>query len=945
MKASQLQMALGFLAVSLAVLLQQVAVFELFQNQYLANTFKAISSASLNSFPQFALAHGLALGFVMAWGPRLLPSLYAGTLISLLISTPALDTNKLLFCAFSALVLILHSGAVYALCRQFCADDKPLSNHRSFVFFAFACMVSALFSSTLLQSNQSLFLTQEVLSPAQSLSQTLSITAASLLLAPVFISLLEWRKPEDDQELLPWHPKQNQARRQHSEWLELSIWLIITLVLTSYFAGTSHYSVILAAPLLIWPAVRFQARACSAAVCLATLAILAAMSVAGDDHSHHSVDVWLEHHQDYLSWLLMALASLYLNTLLADKKRSEQKLEQIVAQRTLDLSLANQELKDEVFVREQAERSQRSSSKRYRTLIETAGIPIIVLEHNCSIRKWNRAAELDFGYKRDEVLGKNFVDIFIPPEQQDEMRYKLTRVINNGIKQDTIETEALSANGQSHTMLWTINQLPEPNEHSTERQYLLVGQNISDIRKTQDQLHYLAHFDSLTGCANRRLFEDRCAQAIQSAIRHKHHIALIGLDIDHFKRINDTLGHDIGDAFLVELSKRLRQCVRKEDTIARLGGDEFAVLLMNVNGQEGAEVVARNMLETITQPINLKGNELIITSSIGITLCPSDGSHYPDLLKNADMAMYRAKNAGRNNIQFYSPEMNEEMQRQLHIEQELRIALKEQQFELFYQPIIDLDTGAVVALEALLRWQHPHKGMLRPDYFLQVAEQTGLLHEIGEWSLRTACQECHHIQASGAGAVQIAINLSSRQYNHPNLVPMFEQVLAEMAVDPGMLILEISEGTLKFNDERSKQVLNQLSDLGLSLSIDSFGTGLSSLRQIKQNPIDIIKIDRSFVSGIPEDQNDMIIAETLLTVAQQMERKTFATGVETPEQAQFLKQNGCRYAQGYLYSAPLPASGIRQLLNASGTGEQRFSGKQIKLQLANREHSALSTLK
>jgi len=480
-------------------------------------------------------------------------------------------------------------------------------------------------------------------------------------------------------------------------------------------------------------------------------------------------------------------------------------------------------------------------------------------------------------------------------------------------------------------MLWNMNHLNDADDDLRQGQLLLIGQNISEIRKTQNQLHYLAHFDALTDTANRRLFEDRCEQAIQSAIRHKHSIALIGLDIDHFKRINDTLGHDAGDQFLINLATRLKQCIRKEDTVARLGGDEFAILLTNVSGQEGAEKVARNILETITQPINLKGNDLVITSSIGITLCPSDGNNYPELLKNSDMAMYRAKKAGRNNIQFYSPEMNDEMKRQLHIEQELRAALQESQFRLYYQPVIDIETGEVLALEALLRWIHPDKGILKPDYFLHIAEQTGQLHEIGQWALKNACLQGRAIQEWSKTPMQIALNLSNRQFNHPNLIQQIESITKEAKFNPRNLILEMSENTITSNIESAYTTLNKLKQLGISLTLDSFGTGLSSLRQLKQIPIDIIKIDRTFVNGIPNDESDMAITETLLAITDQMDLKSFATGVETKEQEAFLKINGCRYAQGYLYSQPVPLTQLPALFERIHSGHNLSEGEQIFL--------------
>lgn len=864
---------------------------------------------------------GTGLGLLIIGGLKQTYALFFFTLLSLLVILGDFTPNNLIFSSLYALIIAFQSAAIYTGFYQFRKGSHHLASSHDYLTFFAVCTCVCFLCSALFTLNESALYTHETLKFQVMLEHFLASITGIL----IFSSLLAAIK------------HQASAPLKQTEWLEQFAWLVMFMAISSYMLTHHKSHTLLLLPLVIWAATRFKPQFCSAGIALCACLAFASYEAAPEKHSTTLAE-WLVHREYYLAWILALLGSLYFNTLIYEKKRTESRLEELVHERTLALSLANQELKDEIFVREQAERSQRNSSKRYRSLIETAGIPIIVLDHNTCVRQWNRAAEQAFGFTREQIIGKNFIDHFIPETQQDEMAWKLTRIQESGINQNNIESQVISYEGLTQTMLWNINQLPSMSDEGGDSQFLMIGQNISDIRKTQDQLHYLAHFDALTGCANRRLFEDRCAQAIQSAIRHKHSVALIGLDIDHFKRINDTLGHDCGDAFLVELSNRLKQCVRREDTIARLGGDEFAVLLANINGQEGAELVARNMLENITRPVQLQGHELIITSSIGITLCPADGTHYPDLLKNSDMAMYRAKNAGRNNIQFYSPEMNEEMERQLTIEQELRIALRDEQFEIHYQPIVDIESGEVVALEALLRWTHPHRGLLRPEYFLQTAEQTGLLNDIGAWALRKTCEEGGQIQAFASSPIQIALNISTRQYNHPNLVQMVREVTEQTGFDPKNLILELSESTITANSERSLATLQALSQMGLSLTIDGFGTGLSSLRQINRIPIDIIKIDRSFVSRIPEDENDMAITETLLSIATHMDLKTFATGVETNRQEAFLKINGCRYAQGYLYAAPLPFEQVQELFNALRNGEPLTEGKQIYLPFSHELH-------
>ena len=845
-------------------------------------------------------------------------AIFFGCLIGLLINEPQLSNTVIWFGIIYSLCLCTQTTAIYLSCKQVLDETNPIGTSKAFIKFFVICLVATVFTSTLLSINSYFFLNESLFELEKYLSLLLANFMGIIIFCPFLIAYAF---------------RQNIITRD-IYLLEYFTWGISVIALGAVSFFYSHANIILLTPLLIWASVRFGTLMFTAALPITSVVI--AITTTTESHtitslSFEAVPYWFSGKSFPLMWGLLVIASLYFNNLLSDKVKTERKLEKLVRKQTLDIDISNQELKGEIFIREQAERSLRTTSKRYKALIETAGIPIIVLDQNICIRQWNMAAESTFGYSREQVLSNNFIDQFIPQNNQDDMAWKLTRILESAVDRDTLECEVLVQGEAPATMLWNINLLPNISEEPDQGQFLLIGQNISSMRKTQDQLHYLAHFDTLTGCANRRLFEDRCEQAIHSAVRHRHEVALIGLDIDHFKRINDTLGHAAGDEFLVTLADRLKQCVRREDTIARLGGDEFAVLLANVNGQDGAETVARNILDTIIQPVMLKGTELVVTSSIGITLCPTDGTYYPDLLKNADMAMYRAKNAGRNNIQFYSPEMNDEMQRQLQIEQELRHAIKENQFQTYYQPIIDIETGEVVALESLLRWNHPQKGILKPDYFLQVAEQSGLLQKIGQWALENTCIEGKAIQELSTTPIQIALNLSNRQYNHPGLLGILEEVTQKTGFSPRNLILEMSENTITSNAERSFSTLHALKQLGVSLTIDSFGTGLSSLQQLRQIPIDIIKIDRTFVNGIPQDQNDMTITETLLTIATQMDLKTFATGVETKEQEAFLKINGCRYAQGYLYSAPLPYAKLTQLFQTIQAGETLRGGDQIYL--------------
>ncbi|SFR41180.1 PAS domain S-box-containing protein/diguanylate cyclase (GGDEF) domain-containing protein [Marinobacter daqiaonensis] len=609
--------------------------------------------------------------------------------------------------------------------------------------------------------------------------------------------------------------------------------------------------------------------------------------------------------------LVLAGTFVYVRALLRERRRIESRLEDVVEERTRELQAINQELRDEIFVREQAERSFRRSSRHFRALFDTAATPIILIDSSFRIRQWNASAESLFGYSRDEAVGRNLVETFIPEEYRDEMGWKILKTLGAGHDRETLETGIRGFDGSHHIILWNLNLLQD--EEEDRHQLILIGQNISEIRRTQDQLHYLAHFDALTGLANRRLFEDRCRRALASATRHGHHCALISLDVDHFKRINDTLGHDAGDVLLQTLSQRLKDSVREEDTIARLGGDEFAVLLHHVSGAEGCEKVARSILDDITRPITVPGGELVITSSIGITVAPVDGASYEQLLKNADMAMYRAKKAGRNNVQFFSEDMNQEIQRQMSLEQELRAGIRAGELDLHYQPVLDARSGRIVAMESLLRWNHPRRGLLRPGDFLEVAEQSGQLHAIGEWICNNACLQARAIQAMSGDRVQISINLSSRQYNHPKLGEELARTIELTRLDPSLLMVEIDERLLSDRLEETSAVLHSLKETGIGLTLDRFGSGLSSLTLLRELPFDQVKIDPPLLQRAPDDENTAAITHTLISLARQLSLRVAAAGVETEEQHRFLRQAGCHLLQGHRFCPPVSSDGLGEL--------------------------------
>lgn len=439
--------------------------------------------------------------------------------------------------------------------------------------------------------------------------------------------------------------------------------------------------------------------------------------------------------------------------------------------------------------------------------------------------------------------------------------------------------------------------------------YVASAQDISFIKESQRKMEQLAYFDTLTGLANRTFFRMQLRKSMALAERGHYAFALFYFDLDEFKRINDTLGHDAGDQLLVEVATRLKQRLRVEDTIARLGGDEFAVLLSGIANHEHATDVAHAIQKTLNVPIKLGSNEVIISASIGITLAPFDSLEEDQLLKHADLAMYEAKAKGRNTFHFYSHDLDAAANERLFIENELRYAIKARQLTIYYQPQVNSRTNKVMGYEALLRWFHPTQGYIPPTKFIPIAESTGLIVELGEWVLQQSCEFAVRRVQEGR-ASNISINLSARQFKDASLVPTLKKIIDESHVCTQSLHLELTESMLMGNVNAAIEQLHQLKELGVSISIDDFGTGYSSLSYLKRFPVDILKIDRSFIKDIPEDNNDMEITAAIIAMAQKLKLDVVAEGVETKEQVDFLQNNNCFIVQGYYFSPPIPESDL-----------------------------------
>jgi diguanylate cyclase (GGDEF)-like protein/PAS domain S-box-containing protein len=449
--------------------------------------------------------------------------------------------------------------------------------------------------------------------------------------------------------------------------------------------------------------------------------------------------------------------------------------------------------------------------------------------------------------------------------------------------------------------------------------------DITERKQAEERIDHLANYDSLTGLPNRALFEDRLPQSLSLAQRNHQMLVVMFLDLDRFKIINDTLGHTVGDQLLFGVAERLTRCLRGSDTVARFSGDRFALSLTQISRTEDAVKIAQraenhaveiaqSILDALKSPFNFQGQELYVTASIGISVYPDDGNHPQALLQNAGAALTRVKEQGGNGYQFYAVNMNAKALQQLALENGLRRALEREEFVLYYQPQVDINSRRILAVEALIRWQHPELGLVSPLDFIPLAESNGLIVPIGEWSLRTACAQAKCWQENGLPPLRMSVNLSARQFEQQDLLEMIARVLTETELDPSYLELELTESSIMKNADRTIDTLLRLKEMQIQIAIDDFGSGYSSLSHLKRFPIDRLKIDRSFVQEASTNPTDAAIIMAIITLAQNLRLKVIAEGVETAEQLKFLHLLRCDEIQGYLFSKPLAASALKQLL-------------------------------
>lgn len=573
----------------------------------------------------------------------------------------------------------------------------------------------------------------------------------------------------------------------------------------------------------------------------------------------------------------------------------------------------------DITARRQMENSLKDSEERFRSAFEYATIGMALVSVSNHFLLVNSSLCSLFGYAEEELLMSS-LHILTHNDDRDKepadmLTNKLTNELTNYLRQLltsellTFQIEQKCYHKIGDKVVWALLSGSLVHNSAFEPLYFIIQiQDITDRKTAEQQLIYIANHDPLTGLLNRSQFHDRFTQALSTVHRHDTKLALMFLDLDRFKLINDTLGHRIGDLLLQALSERLKRSLRANDILARLGGDEFIVLLCDINRTDDVARIAQNTIDSLAKPFLLDGNDIVVTASIGISVYPDDGKNSQILLTHADTAMYLAKERGKNNYQFYTQEMTERSLERLAIERGLRLALTNHELRLRYQLQIDANSGYAVSVEALVRWQHPDWGLVCPERFITVAEETGLIVPIGVWVLRTACIQAKTWQDNAGLLTRVAVNLSPRQFLENDLFQTVKTVLTETGLNPCLLELEITESAVMQDPERTLQVLQQLHDLGVMLSIDDFGTGYSSLAYLKQFPVHRIKIDRSFVLDIPSDEDSMALVCAIIALAHQLKLKVTAEGVETEEQAEFLKNQHCDELQGYLFSHPVTAT-------------------------------------
>ena len=550
---------------------------------------------------------------------------------------------------------------------------------------------------------------------------------------------------------------------------------------------------------------------------------------------------------------------------------------------------------------------------RFRVLVQNSFDIITIHDSNGMTVYESPAASRVLGYPSGALIGKTPFET-IHPKDLARARDAFDALLKGETAVAPVVLRFRRADGSwIHLEVLGNNLL----DHPGIRGIVLTSRDISERKRAEERVHYLANYDVLTGLPNRYLMQDRLTQVIAQAHRNRLRVALMHIDLDRFKVVNETLGRYVGDALLKQAAERVRKATRETDTVARVGGDEFTIVFPNVTSLQALSAAAEVILDELARPFPSDGQELFVSASVGISLYPDDASSVDELIKHADAAMSSAKHLGRNNFQFYTAGMNQEVQDRMLIEAGLRTAIQRNELSLVFQPKIDLATRRIFGAEALLRWKHPKLGMIPPSRFVPVAEEAGLVGQIGEWVLYTACRQIREWQDAGY-SLQVAVNVSARQFQEYDVAELVMDIMRDTGALAKNLEIELTESAVMNDAESSIVSLERLAALGVQIAIDDFGTGYSSLSYLKRLPLDLLKIDQSFVRDISSDPNDAAIVRAIITLARSLGIKVIAEGVENEAQLAFLNAYGCQYAQGYLFGRPLTAP---QLVKLVTTGE------------------------
>ncbi len=552
---------------------------------------------------------------------------------------------------------------------------------------------------------------------------------------------------------------------------------------------------------------------------------------------------------------------------------------------------------------------------------------LVQMDFDGHITGWNQQAAKIFGWTADEILDQRIEDTIIPVRYRAAHRKGMKRFLDTGestVLNTLIEIHALHRNGHEFPVEMSLSVLDSPDL----QEFNAYIRDISERKHAETVIWNQANFDSLTSLPNRNLFLQKLEHEIRSCDRSNQSLALMYLDLDRFKDVNDSLGHDMGDLLLIEIANRLKKVVREIDTVSRLSGDEFTIILGNIDDQLSVQPICQELLDTLAQPFQLDNEKVFLTASIGVTFYPQDSKDIENLQRNADQAMYAAKAEGSNRFNFFTPELQQRALRKRKMIGDLRKAIDNQQFKIYYQPIVDLSQDKPIKAEALLRWHHPESGMVSPAVFIPIAEETGLISEIGSWVFYNAIEKAGQWRERFNPDFQISINTSSRQWiDEAAAMNQWFAHLDELGISGQAISVEITEGLLVDARDKITNRLLDFRDAEIQIAIDDFGTGYTSLSYLKQFDIDYLKIDQSFVRNLEHEQNDLALCEAIIVMAKKLGIKVIAEGVETENQDRLLKEFGCDFGQGYLYSRPVPAPEFEILLDQWNQKDQPGSTK------------------